>query len=215
VETGGGGGRGWKGKLKKAAETATSQGKVLAEKAKTQIGDHQAKRLEQWRTDPATRWTGESRTVASKAGVPAAIYRVTAEALWIESGLLGSKSEHVPLAQVADVDVRVGVLQRSKDIGDVVLRVEDTSGSRITGEVVVDNIEGPHHLRDLLLPLIGEARAQRIVERGNQFFPDELTDEPAGGSDLIDQLERLGQLRDAGVLTEEEFAAQKSRLLGG
>ena len=32
---------------------------------------------------------------------------------------------------------------------------------------------------------------------------------------LIDQLERLGKLRDSGVLTEAEFQAQKRELLGG
>ncbi|MCK0118637.1 putative oligomerization/nucleic acid binding protein [Isoptericola sp. CG 20/1183] len=37
----------------------------------------------------------------------------------------------------------------------------------------------------------------------------------AGGSDVIAQLERLGQLRDNGVLTDAEFAAQKARLLAG
>ncbi|TKV60410.1 SHOCT domain-containing protein [Nakamurella flava] len=31
---------------------------------------------------------------------------------------------------------------------------------------------------------------------------------------VIQQLQQLGQLRDAGVLTEEEFAAQKAKLLG-
>ena len=32
--------------------------------------------------------------------------------------------------------------------------------------------------------------------------------------DTIEQLTKLGQLRDAGVLTEDEFAQQKARLLG-
>lgn len=35
------------------------------------------------------------------------------------------------------------------------------------------------------------------------------------GDDLIEQLTRLGQLRDSGVLTEAEFAAQKAKLLAG
>lgn len=35
---------------------------------------------------------------------------------------------------------------------------------------------------------------------------------PAAGS-VLDQLAQLGQLRDAGVLTEDEFAAQKQRIL--
>lgn len=32
--------------------------------------------------------------------------------------------------------------------------------------------------------------------------------------DVIAQLERLGQLKAQGILTEEEFAAQKAKLLG-
>jgi hypothetical protein len=35
------------------------------------------------------------------------------------------------------------------------------------------------------------------------------------GADMIAQLEKLGALRDKGILTDEEFAAQKARLLGG
>ncbi|HKG38112.1 MAG TPA: SHOCT domain-containing protein [Conexibacter sp.] len=40
---------------------------------------------------------------------------------------------------------------------------------------------------------------------------------PAGGgqNDMIEQLKQLGSLRDQGILTEDEFAAQKAKLLGG
>jgi Short C-terminal domain len=38
---------------------------------------------------------------------------------------------------------------------------------------------------------------------------------PAVGSvDVIEQLKELGALREQGVLTDEEFAAQKAKLLG-
>ena len=36
---------------------------------------------------------------------------------------------------------------------------------------------------------------------------------PTGGS-TIDQLKELGELKAQGILTEEEFAAQKAKLLG-
>lgn len=36
---------------------------------------------------------------------------------------------------------------------------------------------------------------------------------PSGG-DQLEQLERLGQLKAQGILTEEEFAAQKAKILG-
>ena len=38
---------------------------------------------------------------------------------------------------------------------------------------------------------------------------------PAPEEDVITQLERLGALKAQGLLTEEEFAAQKAKLLGG
>lgn len=36
----------------------------------------------------------------------------------------------------------------------------------------------------------------------------------AGGSSMIDQLKQLGELKEQGILTEEEFAQQKAKLLG-
>jgi hypothetical protein len=39
---------------------------------------------------------------------------------------------------------------------------------------------------------------------------------PAGGGEsMIDQLKELGELKAQGILTEEEFAAQKAKLLAG
>jgi putative oligomerization/nucleic acid binding protein len=41
------------------------------------------------------------------------------------------------------------------------------------------------------------------------------TPAPSGeGDDMIAQLEKLGQLKDQGILTDEEFTAQKQKLLG-
>jgi len=37
---------------------------------------------------------------------------------------------------------------------------------------------------------------------------------PAPAADPIAQLKELGELRDSGVLTDEEFAAQKAKVLG-
>jgi Short C-terminal domain len=36
----------------------------------------------------------------------------------------------------------------------------------------------------------------------------------AGGSSTIEQLKELGALKEQGILTEEEFAAQKAKILG-
>jgi len=36
---------------------------------------------------------------------------------------------------------------------------------------------------------------------------------PGAGGSVIDQLKELGELKEQGILTEEEFAAQKAKLL--
>lgn len=38
---------------------------------------------------------------------------------------------------------------------------------------------------------------------------------PAGGGDVVSQLERLAALQQQGILTPEEFAAEKAKLLNG
>jgi len=47
-----------------------------------------------------------------------------------------------------------------------------------------------------------------------QAAPPPAAAPAAGTSDLVDQLRSLAELRDQGILTEEEFAAQKAKLLG-
>ena len=47
-----------------------------------------------------------------------------------------------------------------------------------------------------------------------QYAPEPQYAPPPPEEDVITQLERLGALKAQGLLTEEEFAAQKAQLLG-
>ena len=227
----------WKDRLKQVAD----QGKAMADQGKQKLAEQNAKRTEQWANDPNTLWFGESKNAAtSAAGVSKARYRITRDRVWIESGLLGTRTESVPLWAVNDMDVRQAVWQRGNDVGDVVLNLDDPSygartdtfnlsgnvEGRTTGQVVLDNIEGPYAVLDLLAPLISEARQKKTVERQSQYlhvnpgmagaaFGAPAAAPAAPQPDMVDQLRRLGDLRDAGILTEEEFAAQKAKLLAG
>jgi hypothetical protein len=151
----------------------------------------------------------------------------------------------VPLWSIKDMDVRQAVWQRGNDVGDVVLNLEDPSygatqdmftmsGSiegTTSGQVVLDNIEGPYAVLDILSPLISEARQKKTVERQSSYVhnmtpgvafgapmpPPAPVPPPAPAPpqvDMVEQLKKLGELRDAGILTEEEFAAQKAKVLG-
>ena len=37
---------------------------------------------------------------------------------------------------------------------------------------------------------------------------------PAGGTDIVAELQKLASLKDAGILSDEEFAAAKAKILG-
>ncbi len=235
----------WKDRLKQAAD----QTKGLAEQAKGAVAEQQSKRTQQWADDPNTIWWGESKGAgASATGMSKARYRITKDRISIDTGLLGVRSEQVPLWAVKDIDVRQSLLHRGQDVGDVVLQLEDpayavdpsgamsmsgmSESGTTSGEVVLDNIEGPYRVQELLMPLVSEARAKKLRERQTQYLnvnpgygaamagmapPAPPAPPPAAGPpvDLSDQLRKLAALRDDGVLSEEEFAAQKARLLGG
>jgi hypothetical protein len=235
----------WKDKLKQVAD----QGKAMAEQGKQKLAEQNAKRTEQWANDPNTLWFGESKNAAtSAAGVSKARYRITRDRVWIESGLLGTRTESVPLWSIKDMDVRQAVWQRGNDVGDVVLNLEDPSygatqdmfnmsgniEGTTSGQVVLDNIEGPYAVLDILTPLISEARQKKTIERQSSYVHNMTPGVPFGAPmappvpaapvpppapaapqlDMVEQLKKLGELRDAGILTEEEFAAQKAKVLG-
>jgi hypothetical protein len=233
----------WKDRLKQVAD----QGKAIADQGKQKLAEQNAKRTEQWANDPNTLWFGESKNAAtSAAGVSKARYRITKDRVWIESGLLGTRTESVPLWAIKDMDVRIAAWQQGKDVGDVVLNLEDPSyganqdmfnmsgniEGTTTGQVVLDNIEGPYAVLDILSPLISEARSKKTIERQSTYVHNMTPGMPYGAPygapppqaapaaapppqpDMVEQLKKLGELRDAGILTEEEFAAQKAKLLG-
>jgi hypothetical protein len=56
--------------------------------------------------------------------------------------------------------------------------------------------------------------AQQESEQMPAAAPAPAPAPAAEGQDTMAQLKELGELRDSGVLTEEEFAAQKAKLLG-
>lgn len=63
----------------------------------------------------------------------------------------------------------------------------------------------------------GEKMSQRDLARmqaqESQFRAYVQDAAASGGSNVADQLHKLAELRDRGVLSEEEFASQKARLL--
>jgi hypothetical protein len=63
-----------------------------------------------------------------------------------------------------------------------------------------------------IMRLTAELRAQRGA--GGQLDPTASPPVASGTQDPLDRLEKLAKLRDSGALTEQEFTAQKAKILG-
>lgn len=216
-------GGGWKDKLKKAAE----QGKELAEKGKQALAEQQAKQAAAAANDPNTLWVGEKKSAGTSAiGVSTTRYRITRDKIYVESGLMSSVSEQVPLWAVLDVDVRQNLMQKGKNIGDVAVMIDTAQYPGHSGaELLLDNIEDPFGVRDLLNQHVSEARAKKqmltqtqyLQHSGPAFGAPAAAAPPAASAapvDVADQLKKLADLRDQGILSDEEFQLQKQKLLG-
>ena len=59
-----------------------------------------------------------------------------------------------------------------------------------------------------------DERISALEDQQAQPAPEPAAPAPAASSPMIDQLTQLSSLHEAGVLTDEEFAAAKAKLLG-
>lgn len=63
---------------------------------------------------------------------------------------------------------------------------------------------------------VSRRQGQRWSEQEEAQMAQAAPPAPAApGNSTIDQLKELGELKAQGILTEEEFAAQKAKILGG
>jgi Short C-terminal domain len=70
---------------------------------------------------------------------------------------------------------------------------------------------------------VSRRQAQRWQQQGTYPYgqqpayeepPPQYEPQPEPQPDMVQQLKDLAELKDQGILTEEEFAAQKARILG-
>ena len=61
---------------------------------------------------------------------------------------------------------------------------------------------------------VSRRQEQRWAEQDAPSYPQEPEGAPAQGPDRIAELRQLGELHEQGVLTDQEFAAEKAKVLG-
>ena len=170
-----------------------------------------------------TLWEGESNDLTSAATGGKVVkkrYRITAEYIYESSGFLGSKEEQIPLWAVRDLDVIQSMIQKARNVGSIRVRVEPNEYTGKTA-ILIENIQSAKDVRDLINDHARVARDTRLRQQQNVSYTGAI---PVAGmpvaapaaavDDPIEKLTKLGALLQSGLLTQEEFDAQKAKLLG-
>jgi uncharacterized membrane protein YdbT with pleckstrin-like domain len=118
---------------------------------------------------------------------------LTNERLIARSGVVAKRAKEIPLETINDITFSQSVLDRILGAGDIVL---ESAGEH--GQEVFDDIRRPAGVQK---EIYRAAEARKGLRR------------PTDGASAADELAKLADLRDRGVLTSEEFETRKRRLL--
>lgn len=154
--------------------------------------------------------------------------RVTPRFLYFEKGSLRSSAQQIPMAFVFDVDATQSMVQKTRGVGSVTIKVVRGEHTEV---VRLDDLPEHRHLVAVLNDVSHQARlretqlqhTQHVQWAGQSPYGQQPPQQapvvpPApqnpGADEIIGQIKQLGELRDAGVLSEDEFQAKKTDLLG-
>jgi uncharacterized membrane protein YdbT with pleckstrin-like domain len=131
---------------------------------------------------------------------------VTSDRVIHRQGFIAKRSMEIPLEAINDVRFEQGIVDRVVGAGTLVI-----SSASEFGRNSFDDIRHPEQVQKVIYEQ-GERNKKRM-------YQGDEADQPAprasqGAPSTTTELERLAKLRDDGVLTEEEFEAQKAKVLG-
>lgn len=127
--------------------------------------------------------------------------------LFVKDGWTTKTTEDFPLDKISSVQWSSGPLLGKLTVFASGNKAEIVNVQKQTGKVIADTIRerlasGPSYPATPPPAPVQQAPA-----------PPAATQQPVQGDDVFAALEKLGKLRDAGVVTAEEFEAKKAELL--
>ncbi|MBN2168856.1 MAG: PH domain-containing protein [Actinobacteria bacterium] len=148
---------------------------------------------------------------------------LTNERLIYKSGLLHRESRETPLSRVSDISTSQLIIDRVFGYGDLIIELVNKE------QFPLFHMPQPEELKKQILKQVNlnttsadegtrGALAQEVAREINKIQPTKELElipperEPFY-SEIVNQLERLGNLKKEGVITEEEFLEAKRSLL--
>ncbi|MEX1264997.1 MAG: PH domain-containing protein [Actinomycetota bacterium] len=152
------------------------------------------------------------------------IFVISTDRVISREGFIAKRSMEIPLEQVSDVRFDQGIFDRIVGAGTLLIQSASTGGTNS-----FDDIRRPEEVQRTIFHQ-GELNQQRSLGRSmptdaaqasgapeapsRPDGPSRPSGSPPISPSVTTELERLADLRAKGVLTEDEFQAQKARILG-
>ena len=133
------------------------------------------------------------------------IFAVTTDRVIHRQGWIAKRSMEIPLEAINDVRFEQGIFDRLVGAGTLLI-----SSASEFGTNTFDDIRHPEEVQRTIYHQ-GEMNKKRMYQGD---APPAAAPPTPGAPSATTELERLAKLRTDGVLTEEEFQAQKARILG-
>lgn len=127
---------------------------------------------------------------------------ITSDRVIYRSGVIAKSGIEIPLERVNSVHFSQGVFERVIGAGDLLIE----SGAE-GGQQRFTDVHNPDKIQNLI-------HSQMELNETRMYHGHNAAPSKFATGDLTEQLERLEALRDRGSLTDDEFQAQKQRLLG-
>jgi uncharacterized membrane protein YdbT with pleckstrin-like domain len=132
-------------------------------------------------------------------------FAVTNKRVVVKTGWLSRRSTEILLRQVEGITVNQGIIGRMFDYGTIIVEGTGTDHTPYT------RISEPMQFR-----LAVQEQIERNASAASITAPPILSSPPAAliKNDPYDTLLKLNELKEKGILTEDEFKAEKRKILG-
>jgi uncharacterized membrane protein YdbT with pleckstrin-like domain len=127
------------------------------------------------------------------------LYVLTNERLIARSGILSRHGLEIPLEQINDLSFHQSIIERILHCGDLLVESAGTEGQES-----FSNVPDPEQFHSLVY---------RVREDRSKALSG-VRPELSQGDDTVSRLERLARLQSDGMISREEYEAEKRKILG-
>jgi len=125
-----------------------------------------------------------------------------------EYGVFTNNSKETPLDKINNVSFHQSFLGRIFSYGDVRIQSAAESGSTIHRMV-----ESPNVLKDAITEAQKLYKEQQILEQAKKIANAVGTENHSSKIDIAEELIKLHDLKEKGIITEEDFQKRKNKIL--